>query len=71
MSCVLYNLNPKQVHVYYYTVGTHLLIILPTDDIVDGVRDGLLLEVHDLRLSLELHHDLLQLRQVQPLVHVA
>lgn len=48
----------------------YLFFIILSNGIIDCVRDGLFFEVHNLRLSLKLHHDLLQLRQLQSVVHV-
>lgn len=42
-----------------------LLVIFIPHRIVDGVVHHLLLHVHELALALELHHDLLNLRQFQ------
>lgn len=47
------------------TISPLVLIILVTHSVIDSVVHHLLLHVHDLTLLLELHHDLLNLRQLE------
>lgn len=53
--------------IFLYT-GGHLplvLVVLVAHGVVDGVVHHLLLHVHDFALPFKVHHDLLNLRQLQ------
>lgn len=47
------------------TISPLILVVLVTHGVINGIVHHFLLHVHDLTLLLELHHDLLNLRQLE------